>query len=140
MMVSLGTQYKQLVLAQGVLFGIACGMIVTPVVLTVGQCLITKRALAMGVVASGAFIGGIIFSIALNHLLSNASMGFGWRIRIIGFIVLELLTIACAVVKEHLPRRFFIAEAFRSFPYIFTTLGFFFSLLGFWTPVFYPAS
>lgn len=142
-MVSLGTRYYQFILAQGVLFGTACGMVFTPVVSIVGQYFTTKRALAMGIVASGASVGGIIFPIVLNHLLTGTTIGFGWAIRIVGFMMLGLMTIACLVIREHLPRRnhgFYIIKAFQSWPYVLTFLGFFFSLFGFWTPVFYIAS
>ena len=141
-MVSLATRYYEFVLAQGVLFGLACGMIFTPAVSTVGQYFTTKRAFAMGVIASGASIGGIVFPIVLNRLLNNTSLDFGWTIRVVAFIMLELMTTARAVMKEHAPRRkhgFFLLEAFRSRPYVLTLLGSFFSLFGFWTPVFYIA-
>lgn len=143
MMVSLATRYYQFILAQGVLFGLACGMIFTPVVSTVGQYFTTKRAFAMGVVASGASVGGIVFPLVLDRLLNGTSIGFGWTIRIVGFIMLGLMVAACIVMKEALPRRqhgFFILQAFRSRPYVLTLLGFFFSLFGFWTPIFYIAS
>lgn len=141
-MVSLATRYYEFILAQGVLFGLACGMIFTPTVSTVGQYFTTKRAFAMGIVVSGASVGGIIFPIALNRLLNDTSLGFGWTIRVIGFIMLALMLSACIVMKEHAARRkhgFFLPEAFRSWPYILTLLGFFFSLFGFWTPIFYIA-
>ncbi|KAL8733574.1 MAG: hypothetical protein Q9166_001982 [cf. Caloplaca sp. 2 TL-2023] len=143
MMVSLSTRYYQFILAQGVLFGLACGMIFTPAVSIVGQYFITKRAFAMGVVVSGASVGGIVFPIALNRLLNNTSLGFDWTIRIIAFLMLALMTFACLVMKEHALRRkhgFFLPEAFRSRPYVLTCLGCFFNLLGFLTPIFYIAS
>lgn len=77
MMTSLASRYYEFILAQGVLFGIACGMIFTPVVSIVGQDFTTRRALAMGVVHSGAFVGGTIFPIVLNHLLNGTSLGIG---------------------------------------------------------------
>ncbi|KAL8827819.1 MAG: hypothetical protein Q9191_002955 [Dirinaria sp. TL-2023a] len=142
MMVSLATRYYEFILAQGVLFGLACGMIFTPTVSTVGQYFTSKRAFAMGIVVSGASVGGVIFPIALNRLLNDTSLGFGWTIRIIGFIMLALMLCACVVMKEHAARRkhgFFLPEAFRSWPYVLTLMGFFFSLFGFWTPIFYIA-
>ncbi|OKL55696.1 hypothetical protein UA08_08994 [Talaromyces atroroseus] len=68
------------ILAQGVLVGIACGMIFTPVVSTVGQYFTTRRALAMGIVVGGAAISGIIFPITLNRLLNTNRIGFGWAV------------------------------------------------------------
>jgi len=140
MMASLATQYFQFILAQGVLEGFACGMIFTPTVSTVGQYFTTKRAWAMGVVVSGASTGGVIFPIALNRLLNHSSLGFGWTLRVIGFIMLALLAFACIVMEEHAPRRrhrFFLPEAFKSGSYVFALLSFFLTLFGLWTPIFY---
>lgn len=133
-MTSLASRYYEFILAQGVLFGIACGMIFTPVVSIVGQDFTTRRALAMGVVPSGASVGGIIFPVVLNHLLNGTSLGIGWAIRIVGFMMLGFMILACAVVKENLPHRkhrFYIIEAFPSRAYVLTFLGFSFSLFGF---------
>ena len=54
--------------------------------------------------------------------------------------MLAILTFSCIVMEEHAPRRrqkFFLPEAFRSGPYVFAFLSFFFCLFGFWTPIFY---
>ena len=140
MMTSLATDYYQFILAQGIVKGLSCGLIFTPTVSTVGQYFTTKRAWAIGVVVSGASIGGVIFLIALNRLLSHSSLAFGWALRVVGFIMLALLTFAYVVIKEHTPHRsqiFFLPEALKSGPYVFALLSFFFTLFGLWTPMFY---
>ena len=94
----------------------------------------------MGVVVSGASVGGVIFPIALNRLLNHASIGFGWTLRVVGLIMLVLLTFTCIVMKEHAPhrhQRFWLLEAFKSSPYVFALLSFFFTLFGLWTPIFF---
>ena len=142
MMTSMASQYYQFLLAHGVLSGLGCGLIFTPTVSSVGQYFTTKRAWAMGVVVSGTSVGGVVFAIVLDRLLNSSNLGFGWSLRIVGFIMLALLAFSAAVVKEHAPRRkkqLFLPDAFRSPAYIFTTLGFFFSLLGYWAPIFYVA-
>ncbi|KAJ5194772.1 monocarboxylate transporter [Penicillium cinerascens] len=103
-------------LTLGVLGGMACGMIFTPVVSCVGQYFTTRRAWAMVVVVSGAAVGGIIFPITLNRLL----ISFGWSVRDIGFIMLVLI----------------IYAAFQ-WPYILTNAGFLLALLGHYAPIFY---
>ena len=140
MMTSLASQYYQLILAHGILQGIGNGLIFTPALSTVGQYFTTKRAWAMGVVVSGASVGGVVFPIALNRMLNASDLGFGWSLRVVGFLVLVLLAFACMVMKEHAPRRrhkFFLPEAFRSGPYVFSVLAFFLTLFGIWTPIFY---
>ena len=140
MMTSLATQYYQLLLAHGVLQGVGNGLIFTPAVSVVGQYFTTKRAWAMGVVVSGASIGGIVFPLALDRMLNASSLGFGWSLRITGFVMLALLTFACAVMKEHAPRRqsgFWLLAAFRHPAYDLAVLAFFLALFGFWTPIFF---
>ncbi|KAL2842425.1 putative monocarboxylate transporter, partial [Aspergillus pseudoustus] len=140
MMTSLSREYYQFILAQGVLGGMACGMIFTPVVSCVGQYFTTRRAWAMGVVVSGAAIGGIVFPITLNRLLNHHHLSFAWSVRIIGFIMLVLLVYAAVVTREFSPRRqknMFLPRAFRSWPYNLTNVGFLLALLGLYTPMFY---
>lgn len=140
MMTSLSHEYYQFILAQGCLGGMACGMIFTPVVSCVGQYFTTRRAWAMGIVVSGAAIGGIIFPITLNRLLNYHHLSFGWSVRIIGFIMLALIIYASIVTKEFSPRRqnnLLLLSAFKQWPYNFTNLGFFLALLGLYTPIFY---
>lgn len=70
MMVSLSTKYYQVFLAQGICVGIGSGLLFTPAVSIVGTYFTTKRAVAMGIVASGSSVGksrnirSISFSIA----------------------------------------------------------------------------
>lgn len=116
-------------------------MIFTPVVSTVGQYFTTKRAWAMGLVVSGAAIGGIVFPITLNRLLSQ--VGFGWAVRTVGFIMLALVICASLTTKEFVPRRqkkLFLPEAFKRRVYLFTNAGFLIGLLGVYGPIFYISS
>ncbi|KZF24487.1 putative monocarboxylate transporter [Xylona heveae TC161] len=140
MMTSLCKEYYQFILAQGILSGFASGMIFTPVVSAVGQYFTTRRALAMGTVVSGSSLGGVIFPAALNRLFNNSTVGFGWAQRIVGFIMLPLLIFTCLTVKEFSPHRqgaIFLPKAFKSGPYIFANIGFFTTLLGMYTPIFF---
>ncbi|KAK2764911.1 hypothetical protein FQN54_008608 [Arachnomyces sp. PD_36] len=141
MMTSLSKEYYQFILSQGILGGIACGMIFTPVVSTVGQYFTTLRAWAMGLVVSGAAIGGIVFPITLNRLLTQ--VGFAWAVRTVGFLMLVLVIVASLTTKEFAPRRqkqLFIPKAFTRWPYIFANAGFLIGLLGLYGPIFYISS
>lgn len=141
MMTSLSKEYYQFILAQGVLGGMACGMIFTPVVSTVGQYFTRLRAWAMGLVVSGAAIGGIVFPVALNRLLSQ--VGFDWAVRVVGFIMLALLVYACLTTKEFAPRRqkeLFLLGAFTQWAYVLANAGFLIGLMGVYGPIFYISS
>ncbi|KAL4923176.1 MCT family MFS transporter [Aspergillus undulatus] len=95
MMASLCHQLYQFLLAQGVSMGIFMSLLVTPSVAVVGQYIKVKRGAAMGIVIAGSSLGGIIWPIAINELLKKQSVGFGWTMRIVGFIMIPLLSAAC---------------------------------------------
>lgn len=140
MLTSFCNRYHHFILAQGILPGLACGMILTPVLSAAGQYFTTRRAWAMGIIVSGASVGGVVFPLALDRLLNRSSLGFGWTIRLMGFIILALMSSACLLVKEHAPRRLehrLSLEVLKNKPYVFANVGFFLTLLGLWTPVFY---
>jgi len=57
MMLSLSTSYYQVMLSQGFCIGIGAGLIYVPAIAMVNTQFTTKRALAMGIVTSGASLG-----------------------------------------------------------------------------------
>lgn len=137
-MTSLGTKYYQLILAQGFLGGIANGIIFTPATSCVNQYFTASRAWATGVGYSGGAVGAIIFPFILQALIPK--VGFGWAVRVIGFIMLAVSTYMTIVERELAPRRpkgFFIPSAWKNTPYALVNLGNFLNLLGCYVPIFY---
>ncbi len=57
MMLSLSTRYYQVMLSQGFCIGIGAGLIYVPAIAKVNTSFTTKRAIAMGIVTSGASLG-----------------------------------------------------------------------------------
>lgn len=140
MMTSLCKEYYQFMLAQGIMGGIASGMLFAPVMTCVSHYFHQRRSAALGVTVSGSSIGGIIFPIALSKMLKNESVGFGWSVRIVGFIILFMVLITMVTIRERLPPRrgkIFLAAAFTRAPYVLVTLGIFFMMWGLFTPFFY---
>ena len=140
MMVSLCTSYYQFMLAQGVLMGSAVAFLQFPAFAVVGQYFDKKRAAAIGFVASGSSIGGVIFPIVLSKLLNDSNMGFGWSIRIIAFIILPFMVFACFAIKPRVPPRqttIFIGAAWKQPKYVLLVVALFFMMMGMWTPIFY---
>ncbi|PCG95570.1 Major facilitator superfamily domain, general substrate transporter [Penicillium occitanis (nom. inval.)] len=140
MMTSLCKKYYQFMLAQGILGGIASGMLFAPVMTCVSHYFHKRRAAALGATVSGSSIGGVIFPIALSKMLANESLGFGWSVRIVGFIILFMMLIAIATVKERLPPRkdrILLPSAFTRALYTLITLGITFMMWGMFTPFFY---
>lgn len=98
MMISLCTQIWQLFLAQGVLFGCGCGLCVFAAFALPQQWFKKKRALAVGICASGSSIGGMVWPIAFSRLVEE--VGFAWANRIIGFIYIPLIVVAVIAAKS----------------------------------------
>jgi MFS family permease len=107
-------EYYQFALAQGVLFGIASGLVFHPAMASPGQWFAERRALALGAAVSGAGVGGTLWPIALKRMIDQIgeqslsapplTAGFPWTIRAVGFISLGLLACSCALIRTRLPR------------------------------------
>ncbi|PCG95405.1 Major facilitator superfamily domain, general substrate transporter [Penicillium occitanis (nom. inval.)] len=139
MMNSLCKTLWQLILAQGILSGFSAGMTFSPSLAAVGHYFQKKRGAAMGLGVAGSSIGGVVLPIALNELL-HTSVGFGWAVRIVGFIVLALLLPASMFIKSRLPPRkssLFMPLAFKQPEYVILVAACFFATLGMYPPLFY---
>lgn len=140
MMTSLCKEYWQFILAQGILMGSAMGLIQFPAMAAVTQYFDKKRAAALGAVVAGSSIGGVVMPIALSKMLNSTSLGFGWSVRIIGFILIPMLAFSCVTVTARLPPRksaFFMAAPFKSLKYCLITAAMFFMFIGMFAPIFY---
>lgn len=102
MMISICNAVWQLYLAQGVLFGIGAGINFFTAMAIPQEWFKRRRAMAVGVTASGSSLGGVIWPIAFQRLVDE--VGFPWANRIIGFIFLPVLLFSCVAVKPRLPR------------------------------------
>lgn len=97
MMTSLGHEYYQLVLAQSLVVGIGGGLLFVPSVAVLPGYFTARRSLAQGIAASGSSIGAICFTEILTHLVPR--IGFGWTVRIIGFIQLATMLFSVGVLR-----------------------------------------
>lgn len=143
MMTSLCKEFWQFILAQGLLGGIAGGMTYAPSIAAVGQYFQKKRGAAMGMGIAGSSLGGVILPIALNQMLNSTNLGFGWSVRIIGFLDLALLIPACLLIKARLPPRksnFFLPSALKELPFVTLVLACFFLIMGMFPPMFFIPS
>ncbi|RAO72525.1 uncharacterized protein BHQ10_008537 [Talaromyces amestolkiae] len=91
MMISLCKEYWQFILAQGVLLGIGNTLLVCPAVALVGLSFKKQVALALGVTIAGSSLGGVIWPVVVHALLEKPNIGFGWTLRITGFIMIPIL-------------------------------------------------
>lgn len=138
-MVSLCTQYWQVMLAQGVCIGLGSGCLFIPSVGIIPTYFSTRKALATGLAASGSSIAGVIYPIAFTHLQQN--IGFPWATRVIAFIMLGTLSISIATfrVRVLLPgrRRLINPQALRDVPFMLFNATAFFTCVGLYVPYFY---
>ena len=111
-----------------------------PGMASVGQFFKQKRGAAMGIAVAGSSLGGVLFPIALTKMLYNPKLGFGWTIRILGFLILAILAISCPLIKARLPPRkdkFFMPGAFTELPFDLICFATFLMLFGAFTPIFF---
>jgi predicted MFS family arabinose efflux permease len=141
MLTSLCTEYYQFILAQGVLGGLTNGLTYTPAVTAINQYFFQKRPIAMGIASSGSSLAGVIFPIALNRMLNKSTLGFGWSVRVLGFLMLALSIVSCAVISSNAPKRKsgppFLLAAWKHPQYHLQILGLFLVLWGLFVPFFY---
>ncbi|KAK8046375.1 MFS general substrate transporter [Apiospora saccharicola] len=139
MMVSLCTQYWQLIIAQGIVVGIGGGCLFVPSVAILPTYFSTRMAFTIGVAGSGSGIGGVIYPIAFQRLV--VSMGFGWATRILGFIMLATLILPLVVmnprIKPSAVRKLFDASAWTEPPFYLFAIAGFFGFIGMYMPLFY---
>lgn len=97
MMTSLCTTYWQLFLAQGVCMGLGMGQIFIVAVAVIPGWWEKWRAVATGLCATGSAVGGVVFPIVFHQL--QPMIGFGWSVRVWGFISLATLGVSLAVAR-----------------------------------------
>ncbi|KAE8349242.1 putative monocarboxylate permease [Aspergillus coremiiformis] len=143
MMTSLCKEYYQFMLAQGLLEGLSSGMIMAPGLAAVSHYFFKNRSTALGIAVGGSSLGGVIFPIALTKMLNHASLGFGWAVRICGFIMLAVLLVSSAVVRPRLPprrKKIFLPSAFTDAHFTGLIACNFFLSIGLFIPMFYLPS
>lgn len=139
---SFATSYVHTLLAQGICMGLANGFFFCPTIATISTYFTTRRALALGIGASGSATGGIVFPLIARFLLPK--VGLPWALRTIGFVQLACLSFCCVFLRPRVPPRRSgpIVEwaAFREPQYSFYAAGAFFLIMGILFPFYYLAS
>lgn len=139
MMLSLAKEYYQALLAQGFVVGLGAGMMFTPGVAVLQSYFSTRIGLATGLAAAGSSFGGVIYPIVFYRLIDR--IGYGWSVRVIGFIALGTLAVPVVFLKQRSKpgrvRAFVDMTAFSDGPYLLFTLGSFVGFIGLYTMLFY---
>ncbi|KAJ5777674.1 MFS transporter asaE [Penicillium odoratum] len=103
MMTSLSTEYYQFILAQGICSPLGASAIFNACVNSVSTWFGKRRAFALGIMASGSSLGGVIFPIMVSHLIPQVD--FPWAMRICAFLILFMLGIANLTLKSRLSHK-----------------------------------
>ncbi|TAQ89916.1 hypothetical protein B7494_g1762 [Chlorociboria aeruginascens] len=140
MMLSLSTKYYQVMLSQGFCIGIGAGLIYVPAIAMVNTQFTTRRAIAMGLVTSGA--SGVLFPIIFIRL--QPRVGFPWTIRVLAFIqlacclvALPLLFLGKAPPRPKNPRSIIHWEALKEYTFSAYAVANFLLFMGYFIPIFY---
>jgi MFS family permease len=139
MMLSLATQFWQVVLAQGFCIGLGAGLMFTPSVTVLQSYFNTKIGLASGIAAAGSSLGGIIYPIVLYRLVDE--IGFPWSVRVIGFICLATLIPPILFLRQRVKpprvRAMFDTTAFTDGGWLLFTFGCLLGFVGLYVLLFY---
>ncbi|KAL9640041.1 MAG: hypothetical protein Q9164_000525 [Protoblastenia rupestris] len=141
-MTSFSTKYWQLFLAQGVCTGIGNGLLFCPALALLSTYFTTKRAVAIGIAASGSATGGLVFPVIVQQLLPK--IGFPWTVRVIGFVMLAIQVITLTFIRTRLPPRktgsLVEWSAFTEIPYLLFSIGMFLCFWGLYFAFYYLPS
>ena len=158
MMLSLCTEFWQALLAQGFCIGLGGGMLFVPSVAILPTYFSTKIGLAIGLAAAGSSMGGkfasprvsetgsitnaqagIIYPIVFYRLLPQ--IGFGWSVRVLGFMAFATLLIPIFVMKMRVQppkaRSLLDTTVFGDVPFMAFVLGAMIGFIGLYVELFY---
>ena len=114
MMASISNKYYQFLLSQAICSAIGASMIFYPAFTCVSTWFLRKRGAALGMVAAGSSLGGVILPIMVVKLIPE--VGFGWAMRICAFLILALVIFANLTVRSRIAptrRPFSVMEFIR---------------------------
>ncbi|KAJ7714082.1 major facilitator superfamily domain-containing protein [Mycena metata] len=133
-------QYYLIFLTQGVGMGIGLGLTFLPALAVTAHHFSRRRGLAMGIMTSGASIGGIIFPIMLNNLLFRH--GFAIGVRATAALITALMLLANLLIRPRYRKNQPASKAslriiINDLPYMIFVAAGVFIMLGIFYPIFY---
>ncbi|EXJ79035.1 hypothetical protein A1O3_08536 [Capronia epimyces CBS 606.96] len=141
MMASLGTEYYQILLAQGLCSAIGVSAIFQPAFSCIHGWFNHKRGAAFGILFTGSSVGGVVFPIMVSRLIRE--VGFGWAMRVSAFLMLFLLVVANLTVRPFYPPQpqtvsgAQLRKPFTETDFVLITAGSFLFSYGFFVPINY---
>ncbi|KZV66522.1 MFS general substrate transporter [Peniophora sp. CONT] len=134
------TQYWHFMLCQGFAIGLCSGVLFGPTMSIIGHWFKKRRSAALGIVAIGSAVGGLVIPITFSRLVDE--VGFKWTMRILGFILLLTLGTANLTLRRRLPPikahgGLFNFAQFKNPAFTFYTIAGFVIFLGLYTMMVY---
>lgn len=139
MMTSLCSEYYQFILAQSICSALGLNCIFNAGTSSLTTWFLKKRGLALGIMAAGSGLGGIIIPIMASHLIPE--IGFAWAMRTIAFMLFALLVTATLTVTSRVPtsprplRLKVIFEPFTDSRFVVLTISSFTFFMGMFIPI-----
>ncbi|XXG98989.1 hypothetical protein Hte_005322 [Hypoxylon texense] len=141
MMLSLCTEYWQVLLAQGFAVGIGGGCLFVPSLAVMQPYFSSNLGLALGIAATGSSVGGVIYPVIFINLIDK--VGFAWTTRAIGFVALATLVVPLTFSKMRTKppgvRSIIDKSAFTDGPYWLCILACFLGYTGCYAAFYYIA-
>ncbi|KAG2220100.1 hypothetical protein INT45_005861 [Circinella minor] len=139
-------QFWHLYLTQGILFGTGVSLMYVTIMAVAPQYFDKRRGLALGLIASGSGIGGLIMPFIMTPI--NRSLGAAWTYRVVGFICLGCDLVACLLVNDRKPlikQRKKISDiikfdVFKNKNFCIWCLGAMIQMFGYYIPFFFLPS
>ncbi|CAN6623026.1 probable transporter Mch2p [Trichomonascus vanleenenianus] len=142
MMLSLAKEWYQVFLAQGVCLGLGCSTLFVASLSIVAPYFTTRRATALGIMATGSGLGTLVFPIIVRNLIPR--VGFPWTTRIMGFMIFAMILVPAFGLKSRIPPRksgpFIDVPSLTDWPFVLYTAGLFMCYVGLYVPLFYIQS
>ncbi|KAH8164849.1 hypothetical protein CIB48_g3408 [Xylaria polymorpha] len=95
---SFATELWQIILSQGISFGLGLGLTFVTSAPVPAQWFKKRRSLANGFVASGSGFGGLVYSLATNAMIQN--IGLAWTFRTLAIICFVVNGIASFFIRD----------------------------------------
>lgn len=98
MLASICTEFWQVFICEGVMVGLSFTMIFIPGTLILPTWFDKRKSAAMGIAVSGAGLGGVVFSLALNKVIQETG-DQKWALRMTGIITFAVSTFATTFMR-----------------------------------------
>ncbi|KAF2628030.1 MFS general substrate transporter [Macroventuria anomochaeta] len=138
-MLSLTRAYWQILLTQGVCLGVGGGCQFVSTLSVLSTYFDKRRALAMGIAATGTTVGSIVMPVIVQQLLPV--IGFAWTVRCLGLMMTVLGLAAAIGLRTRVPPRnsgpLMDWSAFAELPFGLFCVGVFFAFWGAYFPFYY---